>query len=563
MASITYWLRTEPRPRTDSIDQPLQARIRDPLWMLTRQWQLGEFYGDDTGSPAWVQLTERLGRLDSWQADGPPIPLAAAPLEQQLEHEPFSPDLATRVELGQTFERLLADHATTDQTTSFRDAYPITPAPLDPADPVEAILRRNCAGRAIDGIALYTAAQAASPNPPPTPAIPTPRQPAVAAALQAYLAWVQATIGAIGTVSDPASWQPARLEYNLAVTATTPGGTVTLDVHPGSDGLADWAAFDLRPGIADGPTVATNVRSMIPTHVRFRGMPNARFWDFELATADFGAITPDTRDLARLALIDFMLVHANDWLVLPVDVAVGGTYQLDSLIVHDVFGVDTLIQRADREPLGPGRWTLFSTSVTGQDDTTADFYLLPASAGSALQTGRVAEEVRFARDEMADMAWAIEDTLENQLGEPWPQHERDIALNGGTAPPTPAPQNAPVPVGYLIETRVLSYWFPLLPTSLDPAAGTVALELAAQLAADGHTPILPRGRILQPTSIPPGAPYRLPEEEVPRNGIRVQRVVCRSRWTDGSTRVWQLRRVQPGTGQVNSALRFDLALPNG
>jgi len=129
-----------------------------------------------------------------------------------------------------------------------------------------------------------------------------------------------------------------------------------------------------------------------------------------------------------------MLVHANDWLVLPVDLAVGGTYQLDSPIAHDVFSVDTLIQRADREPLGPGRWTLFSTSVTGQDETTADFFLLPPSAGSALQTGRVVEEARFARNEMADMAWGIEDTLETSSA------SRGRSTNA-TSPATAAPHH--------------------------------------------------------------------------------------------------------------------------
>jgi hypothetical protein len=185
--------------------------------------------------------------------------------------------------------------------------------------------------------------------------------------------------------------------------------------------------------------------------------------------------------------------------------------------------------------------------------------LLPPSAAAALQTGPVVEEVRFARDEMANMVWALENTLENAAGEPWPQHERDAALN----PPEKAPttQN-PVPLAYSIESRVPSFWIPFLPVSLDPVQGTVALELAQAIAQDGVTPIQPRGRILQPTAIPVGASYQLPEEEVPRNGVTVQRFSARSRWIDGSTRLWQLRRVQPGTGEAQSALRFDQPLPN-
>src|SRR6185437_8192446 len=143
MASITWWNRVEPRPRTADIVSPLQAKLRDPLWMLTRQWQLGEFMGVDGGSPAWVQLTERAGALASWlRPDGTSVPLAAAPLEQQLETKPFTPDLATRVELGQILGRLLVEAAV--DPSPFLVAYPIQAAVNDPADPVEAQLRRVC-----------------------------------------------------------------------------------------------------------------------------------------------------------------------------------------------------------------------------------------------------------------------------------------------------------------------------------------------------------------------------------------------------------------------------------
>jgi hypothetical protein len=546
MASITWWNRVEPRPRTADINAPLQAKVRDALWMLTRQWQLGEFMGQDSGSPAWVQLTERVGALTSWIGpDGTPVPLAAAPLEHQLEAEPFTPDLATRVELGQILTRLLSDAAVDPST--FLAAYPISATVDDAADPAEAQLRRVCAGRAMDGVAAYRAIQAGDPAVPVAPS----------ATLQAFVAWVQSTFGDLGAVQDAPTWQPARLEYTATATATTGAGTATLYVRPGDDGLTDWAAFDVGSTTA-GTALPTTVRTIVPTHVRFKGMPNARFWDFENGTIDFGDLKPDKRDLARLALMDFMLVHANDWFMLPVDLPVGSTYQLDSLIVHDVFGVDTLIQRADQEPLAPGRWTMFSTTVTGTT-TPARFFLLPPSAAAALQTGPVVEEVRFARDEMANMVWALENTLENAAGEPWPQHERDAALSPPETPPTT--QN-PVPLVYSIESRVPLFWIPFLPVSLDPVQGTVALELAQAIAQDGVTPIQPRGRILQPTAIAVGASYQLPEEEVPRNGVTVQRFSARSRWIDGSTRLWQLRRVQPGTGEARSALRFDQPLPN-
>src|SRR5207245_7558878 len=58
--SITFWNRLEPRPRSPgSVRDTLAARVRDPVWMLTRQWQMGEFRGEDAGSPANVRIATK------------------------------------------------------------------------------------------------------------------------------------------------------------------------------------------------------------------------------------------------------------------------------------------------------------------------------------------------------------------------------------------------------------------------------------------------------------------------------------------------------------------------
>ena len=43
--SVTIWNRLEGRPRTAAFDRALRAEVRDALWFLSRQWQLGEFHG--------------------------------------------------------------------------------------------------------------------------------------------------------------------------------------------------------------------------------------------------------------------------------------------------------------------------------------------------------------------------------------------------------------------------------------------------------------------------------------------------------------------------------------
>ena len=48
---MTTWNRLEGRPRTIELERALRAEVRDALWMLTKQWQMGEFRGSDAGSP--------------------------------------------------------------------------------------------------------------------------------------------------------------------------------------------------------------------------------------------------------------------------------------------------------------------------------------------------------------------------------------------------------------------------------------------------------------------------------------------------------------------------------
>ncbi len=439
MPSITYWNRVEPRSRSRSLTRSLSAQVRDALWFLTRQWQFGEFQGEDAASPAYVQFASSCSRIQSWQIPGEaPRPLGSppsAPLETLVEREPFTPDLATAVELGQRFEAFLVDAglagtALQAVTTDFRAAYPV-PLPTDPAsgavhDPALARFLRVCAGRAMHGVRLYQAYQATQPALPPAPAVDPARQAAVHAALERLVQWVQAVYGELGT-TDPPAWRPERLEYNAQIAAITPAGSaVTLTASPGRFGEFDWYSFDqLGPGERAGrPEPETTTRSLLPIHVRFRGMPNTRWWHFERGSMNLADVRADRSELGKLVLIDFMLIHGNDWFVVPFTQEIGTLCRVDAVLVHDVFGDTTLIPPANARTGAPTeRWSLFTVTVQGAA-TTADYFVLPPSAPSATLGGEQLEEARFLRDEMFNSAWALEHTIENGLAQPWSGHER-------------------------------------------------------------------------------------------------------------------------------------------
>jgi hypothetical protein len=56
LVTYTTWARLEPRVSDPSLAPGIAAAVEDPLWLLGRQWQLGELSGEDTGSPIGVEV---------------------------------------------------------------------------------------------------------------------------------------------------------------------------------------------------------------------------------------------------------------------------------------------------------------------------------------------------------------------------------------------------------------------------------------------------------------------------------------------------------------------------
>lgn len=336
----------------------------------------------------------------------------------------------------------------------------------------------------------------------------------------------------LGTLGDaePPAWDASHLDYGASVTADK----LNFDAVPDPEGALDWYAFDLVSGTP--PTTSPTQTSVMPGHVRFRGMPNARWWDFETSKTDFGAIVPDPRDLAKLLFADFLLLHGDDWFLAPLDVPAGSLCWIDSLTITDVFGATTPIPRADAAP--GTHWTLFS--ITDRENGgPSQFLLAPASAAASMQTGGPLEEVHLLRDETADMAWAIEHIVEGPTGAP--QLEPSPR-------PSPAPVGAPATLAYQLQSPIPASWFPLMPVATP--AGAVAL--VAGTVEDG--PQTPISRLVKRLS---ASGFELPEEEVGRSGLRLERVACRTRSSDGSARLWVARRRHIGAGEASSGLRYD------
>ena len=566
-------IRLELSTTNPDLQDGLQARMHDPLWLLARQWQFGEFNGADAGSPAAAQVVVDQATLSRYQpgpqsAAHPSRPYApeTLALETLVESEAVGtgarPNWKLAAEAGSHLLRLLQlNGAGQTRALWLSSAYVLAGPTADQERTLDAAslqFIQVMSRRTIDGLRLAAHLRPLQARngltelfqETPFEQIAAAERPKVIAALTAWLTWADTFFQ---QTAPPAAWMPERMEYAFAVSGKTAAGEVVLTAPEYLEGRLDWFSFVSSPGqtlgaTANGSSVST---AFLPAPVTFRGMPSARFWEFEDGAVNFAQVEAAPQDLARLLLVKFALEYSNDWFVLPLELAVGTLAQIRALVVTNTFGERLVIPHASQVDGASSPWRMFNLSRD-----TQQLYFLPPVLGPNLESPPV-EEVLFLRDEMANVAWGVEKIVESAAGRPLDRYEayQESRRKQEEATPDQNPDNdQTTPLPYRLGTSVPDYWIPLLPvmdgTSLKLKRGAIPDFNA------GERPRLiePQGRILEP-----GRELLLQEEEVPREGARVTRTYQYARWIDGSTHLWIGRRKEPGRGEGSSGLQFDVA----
>lgn len=555
MASVTMWTRLEPHPRDGSLARGLQGQVRDPAWFLARQWQTGELTGDDAGSPVQAVLGVQSLPLTGYAAGGGSLeaydPLV--PVEPHVERMPVTLNVRGSACLGRFVEdRIRAAIAPSVAATiiaALRAAYPIAASvPADaPEDVSGRAVRASLAGRVIDGVALAaayaTALAGGTPVPPLPPEASDPGVPPVLSDLVHYRD---------SLYSEPAgdaAWQPRRLDYAASVVSATTSGTVTLAAPDFEGGDLDWYSFSYAEQAAApsaaAPAPAVQTFNFLPNRVTFRGMPGPRWWEFEDAVTDFGALQPAQTDLASMLVMEFMLVYGNDWFYVPVPTPVGSLSSVTTLVVTDTFGVRTVISPADDDS-----WSMFKLS--GAAGRSPFIMMAPRCAG--VLDGPPLEDVYFLRDDMAAMSWAVENTLQGPLDAPVDgtqlAFEFDAAL---PLPPAPVQTPGGPAQAYRLERIPPANWIPMVPVTA-PSGGRFFRR--GILVRPGYGDVHAAAQLLSP-----GQPFFVADERIPREGAEVTRYFRRARWIDGSTVCWLAHHNGPGLGPGWSGLAFDQVVP--
>jgi hypothetical protein len=580
--SITSWTRLEPACRNADMGRSISARLFDPLWLLARQWQMGEFQAADVGAPVQARLRAtsallsrcHLGALPAnTNAQAPAYDPRRMPLEAMVERRSMRPVdandpsmLPLAVEAGLHFLRMLEQQAPSQNYRAAligKFALQALPTTIDSADEATQRFAQTMVGRALDArrlaVALRAVGGATALAQDPVLAIVAPDRPKLQQVATTWLAWYDGLFAEPAGNADDA-WDPQRLEYAVSVSASfsdQPLDQVNFTANEIDDGRLDWSSFDCDFEVNmvsnNDHSFSAIIETVVPAPVSFPGAPAVRFWEIEDSLLAYGLLPVGPTDLAQMMMIEYTGSYGNDWFVMPLELPIGSINQVNSLVVTDSFGVQSLLRPIGAQGLPTTNFSLWQHSLIRRPGSDIghviqrNLFFLPPTIGQVIESTAL-EELLFMRDEMASMAWAIERSIEGPM-------ERPLAY----AAVAPLPENGATPTAgapsrYLLSSTVPSNWIPLLPVQQQVDGKFIQrLRRGAVLQPDGSAKVhQARSRTLAT-----GSPLFLYDEEVPREGMQLTRMRRHARWIDGSSWVWTALRTQIGRGEGSSGLQFD------
>ena len=540
------WNRLEPRPRASEFDRVLKAEVHDPLWMLTRQWQFGEFQGEDTGSAVFAKVeieTTKVTKFKNYQGVVEPFD-QKVPLETKVERVPVLYDIRLRARVGQYWMKLLESEGVIlgeSMKRVFRQLYafdlPVLDHENDPTMLQVAKARvlsnkaahqaiTGLAARSMDGVAWYQSLTAGG-----SVALPAELTghsdfdagltPSISSAAANFVAWFEQSCEQPATEQE-SSWAPSNLEYSFACSMPNKGSVknTILEASEYYFGHLDWFSFDLnlnddgsglgsKDQVEENENVKTEVLTIIPNEPRFGGMPNSRWWEFEDGSTDFGDIKAETTNIAKILLAEFALMYSNDWFVIPYTVPAGTVSEVKGIVVTDTFGERTLVKAAGQGDSNDWTaWTMFNMSKTSNSEGLngkVDPRIFIPPVVNKMQESKPLESVEMVRDEMANMVWGVESLIPDLMGGAADGHASAQELSNyfrmlerkDEITPLPIPEG--VKLRYNLGNTIPENWIPYLPTHMSGQNRAIQLQRASmpRWFNGEFTQVRPRNAILR------------------------------------------------------------------
>lgn len=603
------WNRLEPRTRDKEFDKELECGVHDALWMLTRQWQMGELQGEDTGSAIFAKIQLRTTRINNIKTAKGPVEVynEAEPLEKRIEQISTAFDAATSMQLAYLFLQALERAATTASPAiadfnrgaykaQLRTLFPLPDVPvITTADSKETILTKaetaaneklattlqSASTRYFDGMAVLKSLGNAALS---TQIAITPAH--VTMVTTALTNFGSAATTIVGTaVAGQDAWMPEQLEYQFACSLPEADSTNTiLNAKEYADGNLEWYSVDIDttadaaalfqiPTADDLSLVKEELITAIPVEAKFGGAPNSRWWQFENGNIDLGNISAEKTDIAKMITTEYALLYGNDWLIVPYVVPAGTLCEITGIVVKDVFGerqfIEAAVQGQSDNWAGWGMFNLSTLRTDAARDQPVDTRLfIPPAAIKTLESEAV-EEVHFVRDEMTNNVWAVETKIPDGVGgwedgHAFARSYRNLLAQFEAAPP--AATDVAAMFQYVLGNTVPENWIPFIPVHTDDTNRAIKLQRASmpRLFQNDYTRVRPRTQLVRfgiNDTQQQTAPYFVHEEEVPRAGVHLTGSHQRTRWYNGAIMNWYGYRKKWGRGEGSSGLRYDSLTP--
>lgn len=446
----------ETRARKMDLTEALRFRVHDPLWMLSRQWQLGEFRGNDAGTAMSVCCHVASTSISDYQIQDSSLRIGSGfsndtPIEPIVERINRVITPLVRVESAAYFCRLLADlpkEVYDKALAQLKKEYPLKNLAESHRGSLEneeirsftdsrntrlQRFARAFSAKAFDGYALYLDLRKTNTIKGGT-AVFGDSDPVYKDARNKYLKWFANRYLPKDT-GTPSAWNQPELGYDF----TADNSVAKYQAKDYVGGRVSWYSFDVD-SMKDSATVLQNQNykrknmdretiASLPVLASYPGAPNKRLWQFENQNVFMGN-SREMQAKGNVAFMQFATMYGNDWMLCPLKTEIGKYIEVENIEIYDTFGIrSNITHRAGLKDIGPKtfgqRWQMFTNTpakVTDYDalKATARYHyanglMFPPSLVRTLE-GESLEEVSLLRDEMANMVWGVETRIEDGCG---------------------------------------------------------------------------------------------------------------------------------------------------
>lgn len=601
---IRTYKRLETRTRKENPKEALSFGIYDPLWMLTRQWQFGEFKGDDGGSAIWAKIKIKHQNITSVYNDQHQTQLKQNDaLEYFVERQNPAITTETRIEAAHYFlkslnyssyhsyfEEIKEDILSKFKLHSEEETYSeqsnkdrLKTIEIDKNENLK-MYRKAFGKSAFDGFELYKDLNS-SMN---IFIIVEQKLPSKALAAfkkisAEYVTWFSDNY--LPVKAEENFWSDESLSYHLNLTvAENEKESKKYVLSNYNSGRLAWHSFDIAedknnlkdPDQFKDEDIEEKYFTFIPTLAEFQGAPNKRLWAFEDAKVNLGTMDLERSDLATALVLQYVTMYGNDWLITPLELKSGRASQVEGILVTDVFGTRYFIDRPAGETSNVDsritqKWEMFTISKENtylkRDFTTDGALFYPPSFMRTEESDPI-EEIQFLRDEMSNMIWAVETKINDDCGGVLEGDVYGAEIESEINQLNEKQHITPVEAdfSFLFQNSVPLNWIPFSPVRIDTEGITKNREIQMQRSTmpvffeNEFIPIRPHTKLLRKGIDEKDrvkAHFFINEEEILGIGTKLHLNYQRTRWFNGKTYNWIGTKKEINKTQAYSGLSFD------